>query len=253
MCIRDSATAEGHVDVDTGLPIGDVGANAGVDAYVKAGAHAEGDVSVGEHGVAASGETFAGHAEGVDATVGIDTGIVSSEATGGVSVGTQVGVGGAAHFTVENGHINIGVAGEAAALIGVELDVDADIDVNACIDTANAVYEATKDPQATAEALADSVHQAEKAYNEHMALVAKQAKEVAEQQAKAAAEAAAEAEREAKRMAEEVAAEAQRIAEEQARQVAEAAAEAQRQAEQAAAEAQRILSLIHISEPTRPY
>lgn len=138
------AGGEGQVSQDAG-PIGDVGASTSVDGYVKQGVGAEASGQAGEQGVAASGETFAGTAAGVDAAGTIDTGIVSTTASGGVSVGEQVGIGGGGEATYKDGEVTLGVSGEAAALLGLDVDVKQSIDVGAAVDTGKATVKAADD------------------------------------------------------------------------------------------------------------
>jgi hypothetical protein len=138
------AGGEGQVSHDAG-PIGDVGASAGVDGYVQQGMSAGASGQAGENGVAASGEAFAGTAAGVDGTGTIDTGIVSTTASGGVSIGEQVGVGGGGEATYNDGQLTLGVSGDAAALVGLDVDVKQSVDVGAAVDTGEAAVKASED------------------------------------------------------------------------------------------------------------
>lgn len=136
--------AEGQVSQDAG-PIGEVGASAGVDAYAQQGMSAEASAQVGDEGIAVSGETFAGTAVGVDATGTIDMGLGSTTATGGVSIGEQVGVGAGGEATYKDGELTVGVSGEAAALVGVDVDLEQSVDVGAVVDTGEAAAKAADD------------------------------------------------------------------------------------------------------------
>lgn len=158
--------AEGQVSQDAG-PIGEVGASAGLDAYVQQGMSAEVSAQVGDEGVAVSGETFAGTAAGVDATGTIDTGIVSTTATGGVSVGEQVGIGAGGEATYKDGELTVGISGEAAALVGVDVDLEQSVDVGAVADTGEAAAKAADDAAKAAQKTADDAAKAsEKAAND---------------------------------------------------------------------------------------
>src|SRR5688572_30596698 len=116
------AGATGQISQNVG-PAGDAGASAGVDAYAKQGMSAAGSGQAGDQGIAASGDAFAGTAAGVDGTGTIDTGIASTTASGGVSIGEQVGVGGGGEATYKDGTATIGVSGDAAALVGLDVDM----------------------------------------------------------------------------------------------------------------------------------
>ncbi|MGZ5601488.1 MAG: tail fiber domain-containing protein [Methylobacter sp.] len=184
--------AEGQVSQNAG-PVGDVGASAGVDAYVQQGMSAEASAQVGDEGIAASGETFAGTAAGVNATGTIDMGLVSSSATGGVSIGEQVGVGAGGEATYKDGELTVGISGEAAALVGVDVDLEQSVDVDAVVDTGEAAVKAADDAAKAAQKAADDAAKAaadaEKAADD----AAKAAQKTADDAAKASEKAANDA------------------------------------------------------------
>jgi len=164
--------AEGQVSQDAG-PIGEVGASAGVDAYVQQGMSAEASAQVGDEGVAVSGETFAGTAAGVDATGTIDMGLGSTTATGGVSIGEQVGVGAGGEATYNDGELTIGVSGEAAALVGVDVDLEQSVDVGAVVDTGEAAAKAADDAAKASEKAANDAANAAKSVGSSASKTAK--------------------------------------------------------------------------------
>lgn len=177
--------AEGQVSQDAG-PIGDVGASAGVDVYVQQGMSAEASAQVGDEGIAVSGETFAGTAVGVDATGTIDMGLGSTTATGGVSIGEQVGVGAGGEATYKDGELTVGISGEAAALVGVDVDLEQSVDVDAVVDTSEAAAKAAEDAAKASQKAADD---AAKAADD----AAKAAQKTADDAAKASEKAANDA------------------------------------------------------------
>lgn len=150
------AGATGQVSKDAG-PAGTVGAQASVDAYVKQGVSAQASAQAGDKGVAASGDAFAGTAAGVDGSGTINAGIGSTTASGGVSAGEQVGVGGGGEATYNNGKVSVGVSGEAAALVGLDVDVKQTVDVKAATDTGKAAVKTADNAAKSTENVAKDV------------------------------------------------------------------------------------------------
>jgi flagellar biosynthesis GTPase FlhF len=150
----------------------------------------------------------------------------SVTAGAGVSVGEQVGIGGGGEATYVDGVATIGVSGEVAVLLGVEVDLSVSIDTNQIAEDAAAAQKLAEEQAAEAKRLADEADRV-------LAEQAKAAQEEFDRQAREAAEAAAAAQRETERLARE----AQEEFDRQARAAQEAADAAARETERLAREA----------------
>ena len=67
---------------------------------------------------------------GVDAEGAVNMRGVSATGGAGVTVGDHFEVGGGAQATYEKGKIQVGVSGDVAALVGIEVDASVSIDTN---------------------------------------------------------------------------------------------------------------------------
>lgn len=125
-----SDTTEAHLTVNGQVGYEGVGVGSSADAYVKSGNEAEFSIVAGQNGVAASASASCGTAAGVDAeaTVGLREATVTAGA--GVSVGEHFEVGGGGEATFKDGKATIGVSGEVAAVLGVEVDVSLTLDTH---------------------------------------------------------------------------------------------------------------------------
>jgi hypothetical protein len=105
------------------------GAGASGSVTVKDGAFAEASLVAGTGGVAASGEASIGTSVGVDASVTASNRYVSETVGGGVSIGEQFAIGGGGEATYSKGVVTVGVSGDVAALVGLDVDVAASVNV----------------------------------------------------------------------------------------------------------------------------
>lgn len=182
--------AQAKVEITAETHIGPV--NAGVEgtAYVKTGASAEASARVGDEGVKAEGELFAGTAAGVDGSATVAVSGVSTTTGAGVSAGEQVGIGGGGEATFKDGVATVGVSGEVAVLVGAEVDLSVSVDTKKIEEDAKAAAEASR--RATEEADRVAREQIEAAQRE-----ADRASQFAKEQAAATQRAADEAARQA--------------------------------------------------------
>jgi len=162
------AVAEAHAGA--GLDGYNAYTTAGVNCTVRAEAGAEIGIHAGPAGADANGCVYA--ESGVKAEVVVEVGMNGYQLEGGMSIGTCVGVegegtvtfsgasgtvgGGASygedHFEIgagtqsqfKDGHLRLGIKGEAAAFVGLEVDLSTDIDTTKCIKDAVTVYQASK-------------------------------------------------------------------------------------------------------------
>ena len=117
------ATAAGSVGVD-----GVGGYSGSATAYVKTGTELEGHVVAGDHGVDVGGSASIGNAAGVDAEVTGSTRYTSETVGAGVSIGEHFEAGGSASATYDHGVVSVGVSGDVAALVGLDVDVGVSVD-----------------------------------------------------------------------------------------------------------------------------
>jgi hypothetical protein len=123
-----SDTTECHVTVDASVGSHGVSTDASVDAYAKTGTELEGNMKVGANGAVVSAGASTGSYVGVDAEGTIKARGISATGGAGVTVGDHFEVGGSAEATYTNGKINLGVSGDVAALVGLEVDANVSID-----------------------------------------------------------------------------------------------------------------------------
>jgi hypothetical protein len=162
------AVAETHAGA--GLDGYNVYTTAGVNCTVRAEAGGEVSMHAGPAGQSANGCVYA--ESGVKAEVVVEVGMNGYQLEGGMSIGTCVGVEGEStvtfsgvsqttgasasygedHFEIgagaqsqfKDGHLRLGISGEAAAFVGLEVDLSTDIDTNKCIKDAVTVYQTRK-------------------------------------------------------------------------------------------------------------
>jgi hypothetical protein len=125
-----SDTTEAHVTVDAKVGYDGVGVSTGVDAYAKSGTELELATKIGQNGVMVNASASSGSYVGVDAEGTIQIRGISASGGAGVSVGDHFEAGGGAEATFEKGKLNIGVSGDVAVLVGLEVDASVSIDTN---------------------------------------------------------------------------------------------------------------------------
>ncbi len=156
-----SDTTEAHITIDSKINYHGVGTSNSVDAYAKTGTELEIEASVGKNGVNINGGASSGSYVGVDASSTINLREISGTATGGVTVGEHLEIGGGATGTYNNGKINIGVSGDVAVLVGVEVDVNVEIDTKQIQkDTISVVHNISHDVTNTAKKEIDNISKA---------------------------------------------------------------------------------------------
>lgn len=162
------AVAETHASA--GLDGYNVYTTAGVNCTVCAEAGGEVSMRAGPAGQSANGCVYA--ESGVKAEVVVEVGMNGYQLEGGMSIGSCVGaegegtvtfsgasgtagaganygedhfeLGAGAQSQFKDGHLRLGISGEAAAFVGLEVDLSTDIDTNRCIKDAVTVYQTRK-------------------------------------------------------------------------------------------------------------
>ncbi len=85
---------------------------------------------VGKKGVDVSAGASSGTYVGVDASTTINLREASATATGGVTVGDHLEIGGGAKATFDHGKATVGVSGDVAVLVGAEVDLSVTVDTH---------------------------------------------------------------------------------------------------------------------------
>ena len=139
--VKYSDTTEAHVTVDAAVNYEGVGGSVSGDAYVKSGNEMDAHVSAGDKGVDVRGNVSCGESVGVDVSATVDLREASVTGGAGVSVGEHFAAGGGGQATFEDGQATVGVSGDVAALVGLEVDVSVTVDTNQIKEDANVVVE----------------------------------------------------------------------------------------------------------------
>ncbi len=139
-----SDTTEAHLTVDGTAKVEGCGVSAGLDAYAKTGTEVEAHLQAGQNGVAAGAEASIGNAVGVDAEGTVALRGVEASAGAGVSIGEHLEAGGSAEATFRDGKATVALAGDVAALIGVEADVKVTVDTKQVVADSLAVAAASE-------------------------------------------------------------------------------------------------------------
>lgn len=128
------------------------GAHAEVTGGIVAqeGIFASASLEAGKHGVAAEGDASIGSSVGAEASVTVGNRYVSETAGAGVSIGEQLAIGGGASATYHGGVVSVGVSGDVAALIGLEVDVGASVNVGQVAKDVVTVAKVAEKPVTTA-------------------------------------------------------------------------------------------------------
>jgi hypothetical protein len=122
--LEASATAEGSLQKEG------VGVAGSATVYAKTGTDVEGHIITGTHGVDVGAGASIGDAAGLEGEITESARYVSGTAGAGVSVGEHFEAGGSGQAMLEHGVATVGVAGDVAALVGIEVDVSVSIDTN---------------------------------------------------------------------------------------------------------------------------
>ena len=116
--------------VDVSLSAGPVVAQAQGTVYMQSGAEAEVIVEMGESGVDLEGGCAIGACVGAEGSGTVTFGPTQETATAGAEFGEDyfaLSAGGQAQY--KDGHLQLGISGEAAAFVGIDFDLEIDIDV----------------------------------------------------------------------------------------------------------------------------
>jgi hypothetical protein len=119
-----SATVSGSVEKEG------VGYSGSATVYAKTGAEVEGHVDAGVHGIDIGAEASIGNAAGVEGEVTESLRYGSGTVGGGVSIGEHFEAGGGAVATFQKGVATVGVSGDLAAVVGLDVDVAVSINTN---------------------------------------------------------------------------------------------------------------------------
>ncbi len=116
------ATATSHINYKGGHTA------TSVDAYAQSGNQLEAHLSAGANGVAVGGSASTGTFVGVNATntTGVKEGSLTTGA--GVSIGDHFEAGGSGQASMKDGKATIGVSGDVAVLVGLDVDVSLTVD-----------------------------------------------------------------------------------------------------------------------------
>ena len=128
--VNYSDTTEAHVTVEGNVDYHGVGGSVTGDAYAKSGNEAEAHISAGENGLDVGAGVSCGSAVGVDGEGTVDMREASATGGAGVSIGEHFEAGGSAQATFKDGEATVGVSGDIAAIVGLEVDTSVTIDTN---------------------------------------------------------------------------------------------------------------------------
>ena len=154
-----SDTTEAHVTVDAAVNYKGFGGSVSGDAYAKSGNEASASVEAGQNGLSMAANVSSGSCVGVDGESTIDLREASATAGAGVSVGEHFEAGGSGEATFKHGKATIGVSGDLAAVVGLEVDVSVTVDTHQIQkDTMTGIAEATKATKDTGKAIKKIFH-----------------------------------------------------------------------------------------------
>jgi len=123
-----SDTVEAHVTTNTEINKEGCGVAVETDTYIKSGNEANASITAGSSGLAVDGNVSIGSSVGFDATQTINMREGSITGGAGVSIGEHFEAGGGGEATFKDGKATIGVSGDLAAVVGVEVDVSVTVD-----------------------------------------------------------------------------------------------------------------------------
>lgn len=138
-----SDTTEAHLKVGGEVGAEGFGGSGFLDAYVKSGTEVEVHLEAGQNGIAVEAGGSIGTSVGVDAEGNINLREVSATAGAGVSVGEHLEAGGGGEATFKDGKAKIGVSGELAAGIGLDVDLAVSVETKQIVQDANLIIKET--------------------------------------------------------------------------------------------------------------
>ena len=140
-----NCTVRAEAGTEVSIHAGPAGADGNGCVYAESGTKAEMVVEVGQNGAKLEGGMSIGSCVGAEGEGTVTFSGAKGTAGAGATAGYdhfELGAGGQSQF--KDGHLCLGISGEAAAYVGLELDLAVDIDTNKCIKDAVTVYQASK-------------------------------------------------------------------------------------------------------------
>jgi hypothetical protein len=140
-----NCTVRAEAGTEVSIHAGPAGADGNGCVYVESGTKAEMVVEVGQNGAKLEGGMSIGSCVGAEGEGTVTFSGASGTAGAGATAGYdhfELGAGGQSQF--KDGHLCLGIKGEAAAYVGLEVDLAVDIDTNKCIKDAVTVYRTRK-------------------------------------------------------------------------------------------------------------
>ncbi len=128
--VEYSDTTEVHVTSNITVGSYGLGNSSSIDAYAKSGTELSASASVGKNGVDVNGGLSSGSYVGVDISNTINLREASGTASGGVTFGEHLEIGGGGCATYKDGKATIGVSGDVAAIVGLEVDLAVSVDTH---------------------------------------------------------------------------------------------------------------------------
>jgi len=125
-----SDTTEIHATIESQANYKGVGTSTKVDAYAKSGTEVEAHMLAGSKGLDVGGSVSSGSYIGVNASNTTSLREASVTTSAGVSVGEHLEAGGSGEATFKNGKATVGVSGDLAVLVGVNVDVSVTVDTH---------------------------------------------------------------------------------------------------------------------------
>ena len=123
-----SDTSEIHATATSQVNYKGVKTSTSADAYAQSGNQVETHIQAGANGLSAGGSVSTGSSVGVNASNTTATKAGSITTGAGVSIGDHFEAGGSGEATFKNGKATIGVSGDVAVLIGLDVDVSVTVD-----------------------------------------------------------------------------------------------------------------------------
>ncbi len=133
----DKVEATTEVSITNSLT--DTGVSATGTTTVQSGTFVHAGLEAGTHGVAANADASIGSSTGVSGTVTETARYTSTTVGAGVSCGEELSIGGGGEATYKHGVVMVGVSGDVAALVGVNVDVSTSVNVAHVVDDGKVV------------------------------------------------------------------------------------------------------------------
>ncbi len=141
--ISYSDTTEAHLTADTNINYHGLGNSTSVDAYAVSGTQLDASMMVGKKGVDVNAGASTGSYVGVDANTTMNLREASATASAGITIGEHFEIGGGGKATYNHGEITVGVSGDVAAIVGLEIDAQVSIDTKQIQKDVNTVINET--------------------------------------------------------------------------------------------------------------